>query len=159
MTSVLSTCRLAAQADVLGVIIGSIVGHAACTGAAVLGGKHLAEHIDEKIVGVSGLDSNPLHALVAHLDRHQHRAAVTPVWRWHRVGSQLLDRQALGLLRCGKVQQSSSSVSHADFCRAAVALTGGGWRHVPAVWCPLIVDRARVASCRLGTSGECVSVL
>jgi len=38
---------------VLGVIIGSIVGHAACTGAAVLGGKHLAEHIDEKIVGVS----------------------------------------------------------------------------------------------------------
>jgi hypothetical protein len=44
---------LAAQADVLGVIIGSIVGHAACTGAAVLGGKHLAEHIDEKLVGVS----------------------------------------------------------------------------------------------------------
>lgn len=36
----------------LGVIIGSIVGHAACTGAAVLGGKHLAEHIDEKLVGV-----------------------------------------------------------------------------------------------------------
>lgn len=58
----LFTCRLAAQADVLGVIIGSIVGHAACTGAAVLGGKHLAEHIDEKIVGVGGgLDSSPLH--------------------------------------------------------------------------------------------------
>lgn len=36
----------------MGVIIGSIVGHAACTGAAVLGGKHLAEHIDETIVGV-----------------------------------------------------------------------------------------------------------
>eukprot|EP00879_Flechtneria_rotunda_P021673 GHRR01022850.1.p2 GENE.GHRR01022850.1~~GHRR01022850.1.p2 ORF type:complete len:104 (-),score=24.25 GHRR01022850.1:577-888(-) len=47
------TCRLAAQADVVGVILGSIIGHAACTGAAVLGGKHLAEHIDEKIVGVS----------------------------------------------------------------------------------------------------------
>jgi putative Ca2+/H+ antiporter (TMEM165/GDT1 family) len=46
--------RLAAQLDVVGVIIGSIVGHAACTGAAVLGGKHLAEHIDEKLVGVSG---------------------------------------------------------------------------------------------------------
>lgn len=44
--------RLAAQLDVVGVIIGSIVGHAACTGAAVLGGKHLAEHIDEKLVGV-----------------------------------------------------------------------------------------------------------
>lgn len=52
---VLVCCRLAAQLDVVGVIIGSIVGHAACTGAAVLGGKHLAEHIDEKIVGVSGL--------------------------------------------------------------------------------------------------------
>lgn len=48
-------CRLAAQLDVVGVIIGSIVGHAACTGAAVLGGKHLAEHIDEKLVGVRDL--------------------------------------------------------------------------------------------------------
>jgi hypothetical protein len=47
-------CRLAASADVVGVIIGSIIGHAACTGAAVLGGKHLAAHIDERTVGVSG---------------------------------------------------------------------------------------------------------
>eukprot|EP00775_Hariotina_reticulata_P003637 gene3637-3898_t len=52
--SQIATIGLAAQADVVGVIIGSIVGHAACTGAAVLGGKHLAEHIDEKIVGVVG---------------------------------------------------------------------------------------------------------
>lgn len=52
--SQIATIGLAAQADVLGVIIGSIVGHAACTGAAVLGGKHLAEHIDEKLVGIVG---------------------------------------------------------------------------------------------------------
>jgi putative Ca2+/H+ antiporter (TMEM165/GDT1 family) len=55
-------CRLAAQLDVVGVIIGSIVGHAACTGAAVLGGKHLAEHIDEKLVGVSAW--RPVHLLL-----------------------------------------------------------------------------------------------
>jgi putative Ca2+/H+ antiporter (TMEM165/GDT1 family) len=52
--SQIATIGLAAQLDVVGVIIGSIVGHAACTGAAVLGGKHLAEHIDEKLVGVIG---------------------------------------------------------------------------------------------------------
>ncbi|WIA08798.1 hypothetical protein OEZ86_011377 [Tetradesmus obliquus] len=52
--SQIATIGLAAQLDVVGVIIGSIVGHAACTGAAVLGGKHLAEHIDEKLVGVVG---------------------------------------------------------------------------------------------------------
>lgn len=52
--SQIATIGLAAQADVLGVIIGSIIGHAACTGAAVLGGKHLAEHIDEKLVGLVG---------------------------------------------------------------------------------------------------------
>eukprot|EP00882_Tetradesmus_deserticola_P013755 GHRQ01014608.1.p1 GENE.GHRQ01014608.1~~GHRQ01014608.1.p1 ORF type:complete len:263 (+),score=62.85 GHRQ01014608.1:292-1080(+) len=51
--SQIATIGLAAQLDVVGVIIGSIVGHAACTGAAVLGGKHLAEHIDERLVGVS----------------------------------------------------------------------------------------------------------
>eukprot|EP00879_Flechtneria_rotunda_P001097 GHRR01001238.1.p1 GENE.GHRR01001238.1~~GHRR01001238.1.p1 ORF type:complete len:260 (+),score=55.50 GHRR01001238.1:257-1036(+) len=52
--SQIATIGLAAQADVVGVILGSIIGHAACTGAAVLGGKHLAEHIDEKIVGLVG---------------------------------------------------------------------------------------------------------
>lgn len=42
---------LAAAADVLGVTLGGILGHGLCTGAAVLGGKHLAEHIDEKVGG------------------------------------------------------------------------------------------------------------
>jgi hypothetical protein len=51
-------CRLAASADVVGVTIGSIVGHAACTAAAVIGGRHLAAHIDEHTVQVSG-DSTP----------------------------------------------------------------------------------------------------
>lgn len=52
--SQIATIGLAAQLDVVGVILGSILGHAACTGAAVLGGKHLAEHIDEKLVGLVG---------------------------------------------------------------------------------------------------------
>ena len=33
--------------------IGGIIGHAICTGAAVLGGRHLATHIHEKAVAVS----------------------------------------------------------------------------------------------------------
>ncbi len=45
---------LAAAADVVGVTVGGILGHAMCTGAAVLGGKHLAEHIDEKVVAICG---------------------------------------------------------------------------------------------------------
>ncbi len=45
--------RLAASQDVVGVTLGSILGHAACTAVAVIGGKHLAAHIDEKTVGVS----------------------------------------------------------------------------------------------------------
>ena len=45
---------LAAAADVVGVTLGGILGHALCTGAAVLGGKHLAEHIDEKVVAICG---------------------------------------------------------------------------------------------------------
>jgi len=48
-------------------VIGSIVGHAACTGAAVLGGKHLAEHIDEKIVGVRLAGSISWHHHHPHL--------------------------------------------------------------------------------------------
>ena len=45
---------LAAASDVVGVTLGGIVGHALCTGAAVLGGKHLAEHIDERMVAYFG---------------------------------------------------------------------------------------------------------
>jgi len=51
--SQIATIGLAASQDVIGVTIGSIVGHAACTAAAVLGGRHLATHINEKTVGVS----------------------------------------------------------------------------------------------------------
>jgi len=43
---------LAASEDPFGVTLGGILGHMVCTGAAVLGGRHLASHIDEKTVGV-----------------------------------------------------------------------------------------------------------
>ncbi len=38
----------------MGVIIGSILGHALCTGAAVLGGRQMATHINERNVGIFG---------------------------------------------------------------------------------------------------------
>lgn len=44
--------RLAASEDVIGVTLGGILGHAICTGAAVMGGRHLASHINEKHVAV-----------------------------------------------------------------------------------------------------------
>ena len=37
-----------------GVTAGGIVGHAICTGAAVLGGRHAAAHIDERTVHLVG---------------------------------------------------------------------------------------------------------
>lgn len=52
--SQIATIGLAAASDVVGVTLGGIVGHALCTGAAVLGGKHLATHIDERVVSVLG---------------------------------------------------------------------------------------------------------
>ncbi|KAI7837006.1 hypothetical protein COHA_009186 [Chlorella ohadii] len=52
--SQIATIGLAAAADVFGVTVGGILGHAMCTGAAVLGGKHLAEHIDERKVAYFG---------------------------------------------------------------------------------------------------------
>ncbi|EFN51570.1 hypothetical protein CHLNCDRAFT_27784 [Chlorella variabilis] len=52
--SQIATIGLAAASDVLGVTLGGIVGHALCTGAAVLGGKHLAEHIHERMVAYFG---------------------------------------------------------------------------------------------------------
>eukprot|EP00955_Chlamydomonas_euryale_P037270 350708-Chlamydomonas_euryale.AAC.3 len=45
---------LAASEDVVGVTLGGILGHMICTGAAVVGGRHLAEHIDERTVGGLG---------------------------------------------------------------------------------------------------------
>lgn len=35
--------------------LGGILGHMVCTGAAVIGGRHLAAHINEKTVGVSAV--------------------------------------------------------------------------------------------------------
>jgi Ca2+/H+ antiporter, TMEM165/GDT1 family len=52
--SQIATIGLAAASDVVGVTLGGIVGHALCTGAAVLGGKHLATHIDERLVAIFG---------------------------------------------------------------------------------------------------------
>jgi Ca2+/H+ antiporter, TMEM165/GDT1 family len=52
--SQIATIGLAAASDVVGVTLGGIVGHALCTGAAVLGGKHLAAHIDERFVAFFG---------------------------------------------------------------------------------------------------------
>jgi hypothetical protein len=50
--SQIATIGLAASQDVVGVTLGSVIGHAACTAAAVLGGRHLAAHINERTVGV-----------------------------------------------------------------------------------------------------------
>eukprot|EP00887_Chlorella_sp_A99_P008267 scaffold12.g8267.t1 len=52
---------LAAASDVVGVTLGGILGHALCTGAAVLGGKHLAAHIEERM----GRARKPHHATMA----------------------------------------------------------------------------------------------
>lgn len=38
----------------MGVTLGGIIGHALCTGAAVLGGRHLATHINERTVHIFG---------------------------------------------------------------------------------------------------------
>ncbi|XP_024379577.1 GDT1-like protein 4 [Physcomitrium patens] len=52
--SQIATIGLAAQEDVLGVTLGGILGHGICTGAAVIGGKHLASRISEKTVAICG---------------------------------------------------------------------------------------------------------
>ena len=52
--SQIATIGLAAAEDVVGVTLGGIVGHALCTGAAVVGGRHLAVHIDERLVSIFG---------------------------------------------------------------------------------------------------------
>lgn len=52
--SQIATIGLAAAEDVVGVTLGGIVGHALCTGAAVMGGRHLAVHIDERLVSIFG---------------------------------------------------------------------------------------------------------
>ncbi|KAG1674924.1 hypothetical protein FOA52_014717 [Chlamydomonas sp. UWO 241] len=52
--SQIATIGLASTEDVFGVTLGGILGHMVCTGAAVLGGRHLAEHIDERTIGMLG---------------------------------------------------------------------------------------------------------
>lgn len=52
--SQIATIGLATTADPVGVTLGGIVGHAVCTGAAVLGGRHLAAHIRERTVHAVG---------------------------------------------------------------------------------------------------------
>lgn len=52
--SQIATIALAADYDPLGVTIGGVCGHAACTSAAVLGGKRMAGAISERMVGLCG---------------------------------------------------------------------------------------------------------
>jgi len=52
--SQIATIALAAQKDALGVTAGGIVGHALCTGVAVLGGKLLATRVSERTISFIG---------------------------------------------------------------------------------------------------------
>lgn len=52
--SQISTIGLAFDYEVSAVSLGGILGHALCTGAAVIGGRHLASHIDERMVSMFG---------------------------------------------------------------------------------------------------------
>eukprot|EP00239_Pterosperma_sp_CCMP1384_P001168 CAMPEP_0197844648 /NCGR_PEP_ID=MMETSP1438-20131217/1647_1 /TAXON_ID=1461541 /ORGANISM="Pterosperma sp., Strain CCMP1384" /LENGTH=172 /DNA_ID=CAMNT_0043455575 /DNA_START=314 /DNA_END=832 /DNA_ORIENTATION=- len=52
--SQLATIGLAAQSDVLGVIIGGICGHFICSGGAVIGGRRIADKISEKAIVLCG---------------------------------------------------------------------------------------------------------
>ena len=50
----IATIGLAASTDVIGVTLGGILGHAICTGAAVVGGRQLSAHIDERMLSILG---------------------------------------------------------------------------------------------------------
>jgi Ca2+/H+ antiporter, TMEM165/GDT1 family len=52
--SQITTIGLAASQNALGVTLGGAVGHAMCTGTAVLGGKQLASVIDARTVNLVG---------------------------------------------------------------------------------------------------------
>eukprot|EP00208_Stichococcus_sp_RCC1054_P004624 CAMPEP_0206134996 /NCGR_PEP_ID=MMETSP1473-20131121/377_1 /ASSEMBLY_ACC=CAM_ASM_001109 /TAXON_ID=1461547 /ORGANISM="Stichococcus sp, Strain RCC1054" /LENGTH=194 /DNA_ID=CAMNT_0053526683 /DNA_START=373 /DNA_END=957 /DNA_ORIENTATION=- len=52
--SQIATIGLAASIDIMGVTLGGILGHSICTGAAVLGGRQLATHIQERTVLLVG---------------------------------------------------------------------------------------------------------
>ncbi|KAK9846405.1 hypothetical protein WJX81_003181 [Elliptochloris bilobata] len=72
--SQLTTIGLAASTDVLGVVLGGLLGQAICTGVAVLGGRQVAEHINERTVSVlSGLlfIGCALHSLLGGMEAHE----------------------------------------------------------------------------------------
>ena len=52
--SQIATIALAAHKELLGVVVGGLLGHALCTGLAVLGGKMLASRISERQVSLVG---------------------------------------------------------------------------------------------------------
>ena len=52
--SQIATIALAASKNILGVILGGLLGHAFCTGLAVIGGRLLAARISERTVAVLG---------------------------------------------------------------------------------------------------------
>lgn len=52
--SQIATIGLAAEENVFGVLMGGMIGHALCTGAAVLGGKHIAARVSERMVSFLG---------------------------------------------------------------------------------------------------------
>ncbi|CAK9252796.1 unnamed protein product, partial [Sphagnum jensenii] len=52
--SQIATIALAASKNVYGVILGGLLGHAFCTGLAVIGGRLLAARISEKTVAIIG---------------------------------------------------------------------------------------------------------
>lgn len=52
--SQIATIALAASKDLYGVILGGVVGHAICTGVAVVGGRLLASRISERAVALMG---------------------------------------------------------------------------------------------------------
>jgi putative Ca2+/H+ antiporter (TMEM165/GDT1 family) len=52
--SQIATIALAAQKDALGVTAGGIIGHALCTGVAVLGGRLLATRVSERTISIIG---------------------------------------------------------------------------------------------------------
>ncbi len=52
--SQIATIALAAYKDPMGVIIGGLLGHALCTGIAVIGGRMLAARISERTVAIVG---------------------------------------------------------------------------------------------------------
>lgn len=52
--SQIATIALGASKDMYGIVIGGVVGHAVCTGIAVIGGRVLATHISERAVTLIG---------------------------------------------------------------------------------------------------------